>query len=156
MTQLELPAPAKLNLFLHIVGRRDDGYHNLQTVFQFVDYADTLIFAPRTDDQLTLTDSTSHISAQQNLVLRAAQQLQSAIKRAQLPVRGADIVLHKRLPQGAGLGGGSSDAATTLVGLNKLWGAPLSQQQLLELGLKLGADVPIFIHGHAAFAEGIG
>jgi 4-diphosphocytidyl-2-C-methyl-D-erythritol kinase len=156
MTQLELPAPAKLNLFLHIVGRRDDGYHNLQTVFQFVDYADTLIFAPRTDDQLTLTDSSSHISPQQNLVLRAAKQLQSAIKQAQLPVHGADIVLHKRLPQGAGLGGGSSDAATTLVGLNKLWGTPLSQQQLLELGLKLGADVPIFIHGHAAFAEGIG
>ena len=156
MTSLQLPAPAKLNLFLHIVGRRPDGYHNLQTVFQFVDHGDSLTFVPRADGQLTLTDEQSHIETQQNLVWRAAALLQQAIAPKQGTPPGADIVLQKQLPQGAGLGGGSSDAATTLVGLNHLWGQPLSQAQLLTLGLQLGADVPIFIHGHAAFAEGIG
>lgn len=160
MTALQLPAPAKLNLFLHIVGRRADGYHNLQTVFQFVDYGDTLTFTRRSDDQLTLVDNHSLIDPEQNLVMRAAKLLQHALPNAERsPLKldkGADIVLQKRLPQGAGLGGGSSDAATTLVGLNQLWGQPFSQAQLLELGLTLGADVPIFIHGRAAFAEGVG
>ena len=156
MTSLQLPAPAKLNLFLHIIGRRDDGYHNLQTVFQFVDHGDTLTLALRTDNQLTLIDTASGIATNKNLVLRAAQLLQRTLTASGRPPYGADIRLHKVLPQGAGLGGGSSDAATTLVGLNKLWGAPLNSTELLKLGLQLGADVPIFIHGHAAFAEGIG
>lgn len=156
MDVLQLPAPAKLNLFLHIVGRRSDGYHELQTVFQFLDYGDQLQFRHTADSHLTLSDSTSGIALKDNLVLRAATLLQTTLAQRGQGHPGATIELLKQLPQGAGLGGGSSDAATTLVGLNHLWGNPLSQRELLALGLQLGADVPIFIHGHAAFAEGIG
>ncbi len=153
---MTLPAPAKLNLFLHIVGRRHDGYHNLQTVFQFLDYGDQLQFSRRSDQRIQLQDSHSGVAYADNLVVRAANALQQAAAAKGLATTGADITLSKRLPQGAGLGGGSSDAATTLVGLNHLWQQPLSQAELLQLGLTLGADVPIFIHGHAAFAEGVG
>lgn len=153
---LSLPAPAKLNLFLHIVGRRDDGYHNLQTVFQFLDFGDRIDMQLRNDEQIVLTDPDSGIASQDNLVVRAAQLLLKHTQALGKPTAGVQLTLHKRLPQGAGLGGGSSDAATTLVGLNQLLGHPVSHQQLQQLGAQLGADVPIFIHGHSAFAEGIG
>ncbi|RUO68878.1 4-(cytidine 5'-diphospho)-2-C-methyl-D-erythritol kinase [Idiomarina ramblicola] len=154
---LTLPAPAKLNLFLHIVGRRADGYHNLQTVFQFLDYGDTLKFHPNDDGDFNLADKSSHIPNQDNLVWKALIKLQDAYHSkgvTQLP--GCTIELIKKLPQGAGLGGGSSDAATTLVGLNQLWGGHLTHTELQAIGTKLGADVPVFIHGKACFAEGIG
>ncbi len=146
------PAPAKLNLFLHVVGRRHDGYHLLQTVFQFLDYGDDLEFSIRDDDRITITTNYSGIITGEDIVLRAAKQLQQDSNC----VRGADIRVHKRLPIGGGLGGGSSNAATTLVALNSLWGTGLSTQNLAETGLKLGADVPVFVHGYAAWAEGIG
>lgn len=154
---LTLPAPAKLNLFLHIVGRRADGYHNLQTVFQFLDYADTLKFYTANNNQFDLIDRNSHIPRDENLVWRALTALKNAYEEkgmTQLP--GCSIELIKRLPQGAGLGGGSSNAATALVGLNQLWGSHLNSTELQAIGRKLGADVPVFIHGHACFAEGIG
>lgn len=149
---LSLPAPAKLNLFLHITRRRADGYHLLQTVFQFLDIADTLHFSPRTDGLITLTPAFAGVPAESNLVTRAARLLQAEAGCA----LGADIVLEKKLPMGGGLGGGSSDAATTLLGLNVLWGLGLDTERLASLGLQLGADVPVFVHGHAAWAEGIG
>lgn len=152
MTTLSLPAPAKLNLFLHITGRRPDGYHLLQTVFQFLDYADTLHFHPRRDGALTLQPELPGVPAASNLILRAARLLQSATGCR----LGADIVLEKRLPLGGGVGGGSSDAASTLLGLNRLWALGLSEDRLAELGHALGADVPVFVRGRAAFAEGIG
>lgn len=150
--QGEWLAPAKLNLFLHVVGRRADGYHLLQTVFRFLDVGDRLRFAPRDDGRIALTAPLPGVPPEQDLCARAARVLQQAagVKT------GVDIHLTKRLPLGGGLGGGSSDAATTLVALNMLWAAGLSGKDLLDLGLSLGADVPIFIHGHAAFAEGIG
>lgn len=149
---LTLPAPAKLNLFLHITGRRPDGYHNLETVFQLLDYGDELAFDPKAGPGVTLTCSDPSLPADDNLVLRAARLL------APRAIRTADCAIHlrKRLPAGGGLGGGSSDAATTLVALNHLWQCGLSQDQLKVLGLQLGADVPVFIHGHSAFASGIG
>ncbi|MCD6060340.1 MAG: ipk [Moraxellaceae bacterium] len=147
-----LPAPAKLNLFLHITGRRPDGYHLLQTVFQFLDHADTLHFALRADGDLTLLPELPSIPADSNLVLRAARLLREATGCR----LGADIVLDKRLPMGGGIGGGSSDAATTLLGLNKLWSLGLAEDRLAELGLALGADVPVFVRGRAAWAEGVG
>lgn len=150
--KLSLPAPAKLNLFLHICGRRDDGYHDLQTVFQFLDYSDTLEFQLRQDSQINVTPPLAGIKAQDNLIYRAASALQAANKEK----LGVDINLHKKLPMGGGIGGGSSDAATTLVALNQLWQTGLSKQALQQIGLKLGADVPIFIHGQSAWAEGIG
>jgi 4-diphosphocytidyl-2-C-methyl-D-erythritol kinase len=149
---LTLPAPAKLNLMLHIVGRRSDGYHQLQTLFQFLDYADELSFAPRSDGVIRLHSELSDVAHDSNLIVRAARQLQQASNCTQ----GADIWLTKRLPMGGGLGGGSSDAATTLLGLNHLWQLNWSDAQLASLGLSLGADVPVFVHGHAAFAEGVG
>ncbi|PSJ44859.1 4-(cytidine 5'-diphospho)-2-C-methyl-D-erythritol kinase [Zobellella endophytica] len=149
---LTLPAPAKLNLFLYITGRRDDGYHNLQTLFQFLDYGDSLAFAPAPDGELRLEPNLPGVPPEQNLIIRAARLLQSKTGCT----RGARIRLTKRLPMGGGLGGGSSDAATTLVALNHLWQLGLSQKQLAELGLQLGADVPVFVRGHAAFAEGVG
>ena len=152
MTRLSLPAPAKLNLFLHITGRRADGYHELQTLFQFLDIADTLHFSARSDGQIRLHDSIEGVPHDSNLIVRAARLLQKAAN----PPQGADIWLEKRLPMGGGLGGGSSDAATTLVGLNHLWRSALNSDQLAELGLQLGADVPVFVRGHAAFAEGVG
>lgn len=154
---LTLPAPAKLNLFLHIIGRRSDGYHNLQTVFQFLDYADTLKFYTAADDKFDLIDHDSYIPRDENLVWKALTALRKTYEEkgiTQLP--GCSIELIKRLPQGAGLGGGSSNAATALVGLNQLWGSHLNSTELQAIGRKLGADVPVFIHGHACFAEGIG
>lgn len=151
-TILSLPAPAKLNLFLHINGRRSDGYHLLQTLFQFLDYGDTLHFTPRSDSELHLLPDLPGVAAEDNLIMRAARLLQQVSGTLQ----GADIRLDKRLPMGGGIGGGSSDAATTLVGLNHLWQTGLTLEQLAELGLQLGADVPVFIHGRAAWAEGVG
>lgn len=147
-----LPAPAKLNLFLHITGRRPDGYHLLQTVFQFLDHADTLHFTLRQDGVITLAPELPGVPTATNLVLRAARLLQETTGCR----LGADLVLEKRLPMGGGIGGGSSDAATTLLGLNELWGLHLAEDRLAELGLGLGADVPVFVRGRAAFAEGVG
>ncbi|MBL74442.1 4-(cytidine 5'-diphospho)-2-C-methyl-D-erythritol kinase [Idiomarina baltica] len=155
-TSLVLPAPAKLNLFLHITGKRNDGYHNLETLFQFIDIEDTLSFESVAGHEVELIDTQSAINVQDNLVFRAAQRLINQCQQHQVSYFGVRITLEKRLPQGAGLGGGSSDAATTLVGLNYLWGQPFTKQQLLSIGAELGADVPIFIHGHSAFATGIG
>jgi len=149
---LRLPAPAKLNLMLHILGRRTDGYHELQTLFQFLDYADELGFAPRTDGAIHLHCNLPSVPNDSNLIVRAARLLQQSSGC----VLGADIWLDKRLPLGGGIGGGSSDAATTLLGLNHLWQLHWTADQLATLGLTLGADVPVFVHGHAAFAEGIG
>jgi len=152
MNRLTLPSPAKLNLGLHICGRRADGYHNLQTVFQFIDIYDELTFIPRADGRITLTPTLAGVATPDNLVWRAAMLLQQHMRST----TGADIALQKRLPMGGGIGGGSSNAATTLVALNRLWQCGLDQAQLQQLGVKLGADVPIFIHGRAAFAEGVG
>lgn len=137
---------------LRITGRRADGYHNLQTVFQFLDHSDQLDFHLRSDAEIHLSDNLPGVTKEQNLSFRAAKILQNQSKTP----FGADIYLRKSLPIGGGLGGGSSDAATTLVALNRLWDINLSNQQLMDIGLSLGADVPIFIHGHAAWAEGIG
>lgn len=145
-------SPAKLNLFLHITGRRPDGYHNLQTLFQFVDFCDTLEFTPTSQDDIVLEPDLPGVPAAQNLIVRAAHLLQQHTGCRQ----GAHIRIEKRLPMGGGLGGGSSNAATTLVALNHLWQTGLSRTQLQALGLSLGADVPIFIHGHAALAQGVG
>ena len=149
---LSLPAPAKLNLFLHITGRRADGYHNLQTLFQFVDYGDTLHFSRRDDGQINLHTELPGVAPEDNLIVKAAKRLQTATRTS----LGADITLEKRLPMGGGIGGGSSDAATTLVGLNRLWESNLSDDQLAAIGIALGADVPVFVHGKAAWAEGVG
>ncbi|MDZ5604763.1 4-(cytidine 5'-diphospho)-2-C-methyl-D-erythritol kinase [Pseudomonas sp. RP23018S] len=149
---LTLPAPAKLNLWLHILGRRDDGYHLLETVFQFLDHADELRFALREDGQIRLHHSLASVPHDSNLIVRAARQLQQ-----QSGCRlGADIWLDKVLPMGGGIGGGSSDAATTLLGLDHLWQLGWSPDRLATLGLALGADVPVFVRGHAAFAQGVG
>lgn len=146
------PAPAKLNLFLHVVGRRDDGYHLLQTVFRFIDRADRLRFEPRTDGRIILGNPLPGVPPETDLTVRAAQALQAATEITE----GVTIHLEKNLPMGGGLGGGSSDAATTLVALNRLWNVGLDSIALQRIGLALGADVPIFIHGRTAFAEGVG
>jgi 4-diphosphocytidyl-2-C-methyl-D-erythritol kinase len=146
------PAPAKLNLFLHVTGRRADGYHTLQTVFQFLDYGDSLGFDLRDDGQIRRLLGPADLDEASDLVVRAARLLQQAAG-----VRyGVGIELDKRLPFGGGLGGGSSDAATTLVALNHLWDVHWPLEKLATLGLQLGADVPVFIHGQAAWAEGVG
>ena len=152
VTSRNWPAPAKLNLFLHVVGRRSDGYHLLQTAFQFLDYCDQIDIAVRADGQLSRHANYSDIAADVDLVIRAAAALQTATGCRQ----GAELTIHKHLPPGGGLGGGSSDAATTLVALNRLWGLDLAVTQLADIGLRLGADVPVFIHGQAAWAEGVG
>lgn len=151
------PAPAKLNLFLHINGRRDDGYHLLQTVFQLLDHGDTLHFALRDDHLLRRVTDLPGVPEEQDLIIRAAKLLQAEVQRrtGALP-RGVDIAIDKVLPMGGGLGGGSSDAATTLMALNRLWNADLSREELMALGLPLGADIPFFIFGENAFAEGVG
>ena len=149
-SELVLPAPAKLNLFLHITGRRPDGYHALQTLFQFLDYGDELGFTLQ--DSLELECNLPELVNDDNLILKAARLLQQETGTQQ----GALIRLDKRLPMGGGVGGGSSDAATALLGLNVLWGLQLSEGRLAELGLQLGADVPVFVRGSAAFAEGVG
>ncbi|MDP2751522.1 MAG: 4-(cytidine 5'-diphospho)-2-C-methyl-D-erythritol kinase [Rhodocyclaceae bacterium] len=146
-------APAKINLFLHVVGRRTDGYHLLQTVFRFLDVGDTLHFTPRTDGQITLATPLPNVPIESDLTVRAARALRES---TQIKTGGVTIALEKRLPMGGGLGGGSSDAATTLIALNHLWGCGLSSEELQQIGLTLGADVPIFIHGRVAFAEGVG
>lgn len=145
-------APAKLNLMLRVVGRRADGYHLLQTVFRFIDYGDTLDFRARADGVIARTSEIRGIAADDDLCVRAARLLQRETGTG----LGADITLHKRLPAGGGLGGGSSDAATTLLALNRIWQLDLPRTRLLELALKLGADVPVFVFGDNAFAEGVG
>ncbi|MGK3113414.1 4-(cytidine 5'-diphospho)-2-C-methyl-D-erythritol kinase [Candidatus Pantoea formicae] len=152
------PAPAKLNLFLYITGRRPDGYHNLQTLFQFLDFGDTLEITPDSSGKIRLLTPLPGVVDEENLIVRAAQALkQAAAARGTLPAdAGAQIALEKRLPMGGGLGGGSSDAATVLVALNHLWQTQLSVDELAAIGVHLGADVPVFVRGHAAFAEGVG
>ncbi len=145
-------APAKLNLMLRIVGRRDDGYHQLQTVFQFIDRCDRLRFGLRQDGAIQRVSQLPGVPEEQDLTLRAATLLQQTTG----VTSGVDIELDKRLPMGAGLGGGSSDAATVLVALNHLWKTGLSSEQLAHLGLQLGADVPVFVRGLAAWGEGVG
>lgn len=146
------PAPAKLNLFLHVTGRRPDGYHTLQTLFQFLDVGDELDFEVTGDGRLVRAHALPDVPEDRDLTLRAARLLQETSRA----VQGAVIRLHKRLPFGGGLGGGSSDAATVLLALNRLWDCGLSIDRLAELGLRLGADVPVFVRGHAAWAEGVG
>ncbi len=146
------PAPAKLNLCLHINGRREDGYHELQTLFQFIDWGDRLRFRPRRDGRITLSPALPGVASEDNLIVRAARALQQH-SGTEL---GADIELDKRLPMGGGIGGGSSDAATTLVALNQLWQSGLDEDTLASLGLALGADVPVFVRGRAAMADGVG
>lgn len=150
-SEFVLPAPAKLNLFLHIIGRRPDGYHNLQTLFQFLDYGDQLTFTA-IDDGVELVTDLAGVAAEDNLIMKAVRLLLQ-VSGCRSGVR---IALDKRLPMGAGLGGGSSNAATTLLGLNALWGLGLGMDQLAGLGLQLGADVPVFVRGYSAFAEGVG
>ena len=146
------PAPAKLNLFLHITGRREDGYHFLQTLFQLIDYCDDLFFTPNNNRQIELLSPLAGVKPEQNLIVQAAQLLKKKTGYQQ----GVDIRIHKRIPVGGGLGGGSSNAATTLCALNHCWSTGLSTNELAELGLQLGADVPVFIKGYSAWAEGIG
>ena len=149
-------APAKLNLFLHITGRRADGYHELQTLFQLLDYGDELSFDPLPNGDLSLHaegPTASAMPLDDNLILQAAELLRQEAKDPKL---GAAISLYKRLPAGAGLGGGSSDAAATLLALNELWQLDFTEAQLCELGVKLGADVPVFLRGRSAWAEGVG
>lgn len=152
------PSPAKLNLFLYITGRRADGYHTLQTLFQFLDYGDTISLESRRDGEIHLLTPVDGVAQEDNLIVRAARLLmKTAAERGRLPAgSGADICVEKRLPMGGGLGGGSSNAATVLVALNHIWQCGLSLDELATLGLTLGADVPVFVRGHAAFAEGIG
>ncbi|AXS84622.1 MULTISPECIES: 4-(cytidine 5'-diphospho)-2-C-methyl-D-erythritol kinase [Marinobacter] len=151
---ITLPSPAKLNLFLHIVGRRPDGYHELQTLFQFLDYGDDLTFTPTPERPgARLEESVPGVPDDDNLVIRAAKALMER-NREELP--GVNIRITKRLPMGGGLGGGSSNAATTLLGLNHLWSLRLGIDELADIGLTLGADVPVFVRGHAAFGEGVG
>ncbi len=149
---LTLPAPAKLNLFLHITGRRPEGYHLLQTVFQILDFGDELVFTLRDDGKIVLHSELEGVAPADNLIVRAAHLLQQHSHTTS----GADITLLKRLPMGGGLGGGSSDAATTLLGLNRLWRTGLAISTLATLGLQLGADVPVFVRGHSSWAEGVG
>jgi 4-diphosphocytidyl-2-C-methyl-D-erythritol kinase len=150
------PAPAKLNLFLHVIGRRADGYHLLQSVFQLIDRGDMLHFSVRDDGVIHRTTELANVPADSDLVVLAARLLQTAAGKRQNKVLGADIAVEKRLPMGGGLGGGSSDAATTLLALNHLWQTGLTLAELMALGLQLGADVPFFLFGRNAFVEGIG
>lgn len=154
MTQqtLSCPAPAKLNLFLHVVGRRADGYHLLQTLFRFIDLNDMLYFTLREDGVVRRLSDIEGVPEEQDLCVRAARLLQQESGTR----LGVDIRLEKHIPMGGGLGGGSSDAATTLLALNKLWQLNLSRERLMQLGLTLGADVPVFVFGENAFAEGVG
>ncbi|WP_311062833.1 4-(cytidine 5'-diphospho)-2-C-methyl-D-erythritol kinase [Halomonas sp. DWK9] len=149
---LTLPAPAKLNRMLHIVGRRQDGYHELQTLFQIIDLCDVLSFTPRQDGLIQLTTPMNGVAHDDNLIVRAAKLLQQHSGTS----LGASITIDKHLPMGGGLGGGSSNAATVLVGLNQLWQLGYSPDALAALGLTLGADVPVFVLGHSAWAEGVG
>ena len=151
-TLLHCPAPAKLNLFLHITGRRADGYHLLQTAFQLIDRCDTLDVRRRDDGVIQRTNWIEGVAEENDLIIRAAHLLKTHTQSQ----FGADLTLHKILPMGGGLGGGSSDAATTLIALNHLWQCGLNRTELMALGLQLGADVPFFLFGRNAFAEGVG
>ncbi len=153
MSTLTCLSPAKLNLFLHITGRRPDGYHSLQTAFQLLDWGDTMQFTPRADHEIRLTMCKAGISDNENLIVRAARLLQG-IFPGKTP--GADIIVEKLIPLGGGLGGGSSNAATTLLALSHLWGMNIESEKLQSIGAKLGADVPVFVAGYSAWAEGIG
>lgn len=146
---ITLLSPAKLNLFLHITGRRSDGYHELQTLFQLLDWGDTLTFTPDDSGAITLSGSPFDIELQDNLIYRAAAQLRTGH-------RGVHIEVTKRIPEGGGLGGGSSNAATTLLALNHLWARAFSSEKLQQIGASLGADVPVFVAGHTAWAAGVG
>ena len=152
MNKLIYSAPAKLNLFLHVVGRRSDGYHLLQTVFRFLDFSDQVSLTIRDDNKIQLNTPILGVPAEKNLCVQAARLLQKESGTS----LGVEISLEKFIPMGGGLGGGSSDAATTLLALNRLWDLNWSREELMELGLNLGADVPVFIFGENAFAEGIG
>ena len=152
---LTLPSPAKLNLFLHITGRRSDGYHELQTAFQLLDFGDSVELNTRSDNKIVLLESLTGVPDEDNIVIRAARLLQKQ-QSDKNTVLGADIKINKQIPMGGGLGGGSSNAASTLLGLNYLWKMGLSNDQLAEIGLNLGADVPVFIYGQNSFGEGIG
>ncbi len=152
MVTLRLPAPAKINTFLHVVGRRDDGYHLLESVMVFVSLADTVTLTRRDDGAIRLVNPPAGITEANDLACRAARALQLATGTT----LGVEIELSKRIPQGAGLGGGSSDAATTLLGLNRLWKTDLSRPTLMTIALPLGADVPFFVYGRAALVSGIG
>ena len=152
MSQASWPAPAKLNLFLHVLGRREDGYHELQTAFQFLEFSDELDFALRDDNEIVRYADYDNVPAQSDLVVCAANMLRELTNTP----FGVDIHVDKRLPMGGGLGGGSSNAATTLVALNSIIGLNLSVDELADIGLKLGADVPVFVRCHAAWAEGVG
>ncbi|MEG1855584.1 MAG: 4-(cytidine 5'-diphospho)-2-C-methyl-D-erythritol kinase, partial [Acinetobacter sp.] len=149
---IRVPAPAKLNLFLHITGRRDNGYHELQSIFQLIDLQDWLEFRPKNDDTSISIEGINTVDIEQNLIYKAIQILKPYAQKE----TGLSISVEKNIPMGAGLGGGSSNAATTLIVVNQLWQCGLSLEQLAELGVKLGADVPIFVHGRNAWAEGIG
>ncbi|MDH5978674.1 4-(cytidine 5'-diphospho)-2-C-methyl-D-erythritol kinase [Vibrio splendidus] len=152
-TPTHWPSPAKLNLFLYITGRRDNGYHELQTLFQFVEFGDELTVSANSEtSSITITPEIPGVALEDNLIWKAATALQQYTSTS----FGADIELKKVLPMGGGIGGGSSNAATVLVALNYLWRLNLSDDQLAEIGLQLGADVPVFVRGHAAFAEGVG
>jgi 4-diphosphocytidyl-2-C-methyl-D-erythritol kinase len=153
---VDCAAPAKLNLFLHVVGRRDDGYHLLQSVFQLIDLHDTLHFRLRQDQAIVRSTEIDGVAAEQDLTVRAARLLQTEARARGLDVAGVEIAIEKRLPMGGGIGGGSSNAATTLIALNQLWGTGLSRAGLMRLGLALGADVPFFLGGGNAFVEGGG
>ncbi|CCW32140.1 4-diphosphocytidyl-2-C-methyl-D-erythritol kinase [Xenorhabdus nematophila F1] len=155
---LTWPSPAKLNLFLYITGQRSDGYHELQTLFQFLDYGDEITITPRQDNQIHLLTPVAGIAHDDNLIVRAARLLQDYGKIHQIGIEnlGADIRINKCLPMGGGLGGGSSNAATVLLALNHHWQTGLSDDKLAQIGISLGADIPVFVKGHAAFAEGIG
>ncbi|MCZ1179554.1 4-(cytidine 5'-diphospho)-2-C-methyl-D-erythritol kinase [Acinetobacter pittii] len=148
---IRVPSPAKLNLFLHITGRRENGYHELQTIFQLIDLYDWMIFTPTLGEEIEI-DGLNEVRPEENLIYRAAQILKPHAKK----LCGLHIKIEKNIPMGAGLGGGSSNAATTLIVLNQLWECGLEQEQLADYGVKLGADVPIFIYGKNAWAEGIG
>lgn len=155
------PAPAKINLFLHIIGRRQDGYHQLQTLFQFLDLQDDLWFEIREDDVIQRCTEIKSVPQEEDLIIRAARRLRDAARSKAILVLdqkelGVDIHIDKRLPMGGGIGGGSSNAATTLVALNKLWGLNFTSQELAEVGIQLGADIPVFIYGQSAWAEGVG
>lgn len=151
-TQHTFLAPAKINLFLHITGRRADAYHTLQSVFQLLDFYDTLHLAVRQDGQIVRQSELANVPAEQDLCVRAARALQQATQCK----LGVDISIEKRIPMGGGLGGGSSDAATMLLALNQLWSLHLSRQTLMQIGVRLGADIPFFVFGQTAWAEGIG
>jgi 4-diphosphocytidyl-2-C-methyl-D-erythritol kinase len=151
------PAPAKLNLFLHVTGRRADGYHLLQSVFQLIDHGDTLDFDLRADERIVRVNEVPGVPEEQDLIVRALRALQAEYRRrhGRLPP-GIDVRIEKRLPMGGGLGGGSSDAATALMAANHLWQAGLLDTELMAIGLPLGADIPFFLFGETAFAEGVG